>query len=112
MLFFCPGGLIQSNRDAEFPLRSPVGWSSVALDAHGDAHAAADAQGGEAFLGVAALHFIQQGHQHAGARGADRMADGNGAAVDVHLVGIPAHVRSEEHTSELTSLMRISYAVF
>src|SRR3546814_9826275 len=27
-------------------------------------------------------------------------------------VGVPATVRSEEHTSELQSLMRISYAVF
>src|SRR3546814_15261451 len=79
MLFFCPGGLIQSKRDAEFPLRSPVGWSSVALDAHGDAHDAADAQGGADFLGVPALHFIQQGPQHAGARGAGRLAEGHGA---------------------------------
>src|SRR3546814_8266610 len=28
------------------------------------------------------------------------------------LVGLPLRVRSEEHTSELQSLMRISYAVF
>src|SRR3546814_5151156 len=27
-------------------------------------------------------------------------------------LGYPCHVRSEEHTSELQSLMRISYAVF
>jgi hypothetical protein len=31
-----------------------------ALDAHGDAHAAADAQRGQALLGVAALHLVQQ----------------------------------------------------
>src|SRR3546814_9377944 len=30
---------------------------------------------------------------------------------EVHLLGTPA-LRSEEHTSELQSLMRISYAVF
>ena len=30
------------------------------FDAHGDAHAAADAQRGEALLGVAALHLVQQ----------------------------------------------------
>src|SRR3546814_12963318 len=29
-----------------------------------------------------------------------------------HWRGDPAHYRSEEHTSELQSLMRISYAVF
>src|SRR3546814_1670828 len=39
------------------------------------------------------------------------------AAVSLHLVtrqkaGIPVILRSEEHTSELQSLMRISYAVF
>src|SRR3546814_7134224 len=27
-------------------------------------------------------------------------------------IAVPAHLRSEEHTSELQSLMRISYAVF
>src|SRR3546814_1368101 len=32
---------------------------------------------------------------------------------NVHMApGKPLHVRSEEHTSELQSLMRISYAVF
>src|SRR4051812_22033602 len=36
----------------------------VACDAHGDAHAATDAQGGKALLGVALLHFMQQRHQH------------------------------------------------
>src|SRR3546814_4132122 len=30
----------------------------------------------------------------------------------VHLAGLDDHARSEEHTSELQSLMRISYAVF
>src|SRR3546814_2610496 len=28
------------------------------------------------------------------------------------IVGVPLSIRSEEHTSELQSLMRISYAVF
>src|SRR3546814_9561979 len=35
----------------------------------------------------------------------------NGIGPDVRRPG-PAHLRSEEHTSELQSLMRISYAVF
>ena len=30
------------------------------LDAHGDAHAATDAQRGETFLGIALLHLMQQ----------------------------------------------------
>src|SRR3546814_10851937 len=35
-----------------------------------------------------------------------------GSAVPAHLRGGIAALRSEEHTSELQSLMRISYAVF
>src|SRR3546814_9510744 len=31
---------------------------------------------------------------------------------DPRFVGLPCNLRSEEHTSELQSLMRISYAVF
>src|SRR3546814_1680690 len=34
------------------------------------------------------------------------------AAIDVDLCDLPFGLRSEEHTSELQSLMRISYAVF
>jgi len=33
---------------------------SVACNAHRDAHAAADAQGGESLLGIAFLHFMQK----------------------------------------------------
>src|SRR5262245_38642295 len=64
-------------------------WS-VALDAHGNTHAAADAQRGQAFLCIAALHLEQERIQHPGARGADGVADGDGAAVDVNLLGVPA----------------------
>ena len=38
---------------------------SLTLHAHGNAHAAADAQRGEAFLGIALLHFVEQRHEHA-----------------------------------------------
>src|SRR3546814_4012158 len=46
-----------------------------------------------------------------------RELDGVGHQVQQHLlqlalVGVQARQRSEEHTSELQSLMRISYAVF
>src|SRR3546814_4697931 len=34
------------------------------------------------------------------------------AAQDTEIEGMPIRKRSEEHTSELQSLMRISYAVF
>src|SRR3546814_10743060 len=35
-----------------------------------------------------------------------------GGAADIGMADISAVIRSEEHTSELQSLMRISYAVF
>src|SRR4029077_17384166 len=62
----------------------------LSLHAHRNAHAAADAQCGETLLGIALAHLVEQRHQHAGARGADRMADGDGAAIDVDLAGVPA----------------------
>src|ERR1700733_13547110 len=71
------------------PLR---GASSLPLDAHGDAHAAADAERGKALLGVALLHLVQQRHQHARPGGTDRMADRDRAAIDVDLGEIPAEV--------------------
>src|SRR5689334_20320001 len=43
------------------------------LDAHCDAHAAAYAQRGEALFRIPLLHLVEQGHQHAGARRADRI---------------------------------------
>src|SRR5229473_1217059 len=64
----------------------------AALHAHGDAHAAADAQRGEAFLGVAPRHLVEQRHQDAGAGCADRMPERDGAAIDVDLAGVPAEI--------------------
>src|SRR5580658_1252849 len=64
----------------------------LSFQAHRDAHAAADAQRGEALFGIPLLHLIEQRHQHAGSRRADWVADGDGAAVDVDLTGIPAEV--------------------
>src|SRR3546814_7831192 len=58
--------------------------ASDALDDDGGGHAAAGAHRDEAALEVAALELVEHG----------------------------ADERSEEHTSELQSLMRISYAVF
>src|SRR3546814_2440618 len=42
----------------------------------------------------------------------ESLADGIKRATDLMIAGKVAVVRSEEHTSELQSLMRISYAVF
>src|SRR5437879_5988301 len=66
--------------------------SASALDAHGDAHAAADAERGQALLRAALLHLVEQGHQHARTRRADRMAERDGAAIDVDLGRIPAEI--------------------
>src|SRR6266851_9048364 len=66
--------------------------SSIPRDAHRDAHAAADAQRGEALLGIALLHFVQQRDQHAGTGSADGVADRDRAAVDVDLGSIPAEI--------------------
>src|SRR3546814_6931515 len=44
---------------------------------------------------------------HPGRRGSEGRGQGRG-----HLEPVHAAARSEEHTSELQSLMRISYAVF
>src|SRR3546814_4051384 len=49
------------------------------------------------------------GHQHAGHQAERAEALRDGVRLDVAIVIL---ARSEEHTSELQSLMRISYAVF
>src|SRR3954471_15040360 len=65
---------------------------SIACEAHRDAHAAADAQRGEALLGIALLHLMQQRHQHARAGSADRVADRDSAAIDIDLSRVPTEV--------------------
>src|SRR3546814_4014911 len=73
----------------------------VFLDIVADHHHALYAFGGELSADLrhaeAAVHRLPTGH-------------GYGIVVE-NLVG-DLHIRSEEHTSELQSLMRISYAVF
>src|ERR1700761_1779687 len=79
----------------EMIFSSPTAFAAVRLvacNAHSDAHAAADAQRGEALLRIALLHFVQQRHQYARTGGADRMADRDRAAIDVDLGRIPAEV--------------------
>src|SRR5215208_2033462 len=90
-------GMMQVGRSiamvCALPLRaSLLDACSLPLHAHGDAHAAADAERGEALLGVALLHLEQKRGEHARAGCADRMPERNGAAVDVDLGGIPAEV--------------------
>src|SRR3546814_8505090 len=79
---------------------------------------AADAAGRllavESLLALEALVAERQGrapHVREVGRG-DEFRRGGAVRVDGNLVDRRRHLRSEEHTSELQSLMRISYAVF
>src|SRR5690606_4893126 len=60
----------------------PLLWT---FHADRDAHAAADAQGRQPLLRLALLHLVQQADQDARARGADRMTERDGAAIDIDL---------------------------
>src|ERR1700724_3609454 len=73
-------------------LNSLLGNGSVASYAHGDPHAAADAERGKALLGIALLHLVQQRHQHARTGCANGMAESDRAAIDVDPGSIPAEV--------------------
>src|SRR3546814_2247078 len=86
--------------------------SGRALEDRRDALAAADTHGFKAVAAVPADQFARQIGQDAAAGRTDRVAERDARPVDVEDF-VPAVVlRSEEHTSELQSLMRISYAVF
>src|SRR5438309_9335239 len=60
------------------------------LDAHGDAHAAADAERRQPLLGIAPGHLVEERDQHPRARGPDGMTERDRAAVHVDLARIPA----------------------
>src|SRR5450830_1836577 len=62
------------------------GCGSQPLDDGGDAHAAAHAQRGQAVAQLAPVQFIDQGAQDHRARGPQRVAQGNGAAIHIDLV--------------------------
>src|SRR3546814_5289420 len=85
-----------------------------------DEEAEVVAGGGEDGVGVVAVAALEIVALHA-VLGLDVADDGLDGGAPFHLaadgLGDPAHLtsqppRSEEHTSELQSLMRISYAVF
>src|SRR5262245_62012060 len=70
----------------------PLANGALALQTHGNAHAATNAERGETLLGVAPLHLEKQRHENARAGGADRVTDGDRATIDVDLGGVPAEV--------------------
>src|SRR5271155_3760609 len=62
------------------------------FDGKRDGIASAEAEGGDAALEIAALQFVEQRDQDAGAGCADGMAERDGAAIDVYFFGIePQH---------------------
>ena len=67
----------------------------IRFDDGGDAHAAAHAQRGQAVAQLAAMQLVDQRVQDHRAGGAQRVAHGDGAAVDVDLVVRHAHVLHE-----------------
>src|SRR5215203_2655551 len=87
-----PGAAANGPQRSEGPPRRATQQKRLTLYRQGYSPAPTDAQGRETLLGIAAVPFEQQGGENARARCADGMADGNGAAIDVHLGGIPAHI--------------------
>src|SRR3546814_11940163 len=66
--------------------------ASDALDDDGGGHAAAGAHRDEAALEVAALELVEHGADEHRAGGADRVAEGHRAAVDVDLLAVDLEV--------------------
>src|SRR5512144_372207 len=64
----------------------------VAFEARCNAHSPANAECGKPFLRIASLHFVKQRRQDARAGGTNRVADGNGTAIDVDLRRIPTEI--------------------
>src|SRR5690606_35757500 len=86
---FSAKGLIfrHSRRDGKGDLPAEKAFSDR-FNHHGDPLAAADAEGGQAVLLVPPLQLVQKGEQDPGSAGADGMAEGDGAAVDVENVAV------------------------
>src|SRR3954452_841131 len=66
--------------------------SSQTLDDHGDALSAADARGGQTETLLAAAQLVEQSDDQARSGGCERMAEGDGAAVDVELLRVHAEL--------------------
>src|SRR5690606_25264479 len=56
----------------------------------GNAHAAANAQGGKTFTGITAAHLEKQGRQHARPGRTNWVTDGDRASVHIDDVRVPA----------------------
>src|SRR5690606_2021623 len=67
------------------------------LEHAGCSHAAADAHGNDPVLSAPARHFVQHLHRQFGAGAAERVAEGNGSAVDVDFVQIQIQLPYDGH---------------
>jgi len=98
----CPG---MSMVRVRMPSLSMLYWIAVMVfvlplnpfNDGGDAHAAADAERGEAEALVPAFEFVEQGAQDHAAGGAQWMPHGDGAAVDVHFLVRDVQLTLEPH---------------
>jgi hypothetical protein len=79
-------GVVDHASDAGTPRSSALEEVLSAVDHHGDALATADAHSRSAQLHVAARHLVQERGENACPAGTDRMAQRNGASVDVDPV--------------------------
>src|SRR5688572_18779822 len=68
---------------SSFRITSALRWISLPLNNHRNALAAAYAEGRETSPHVPPTHFVKQSHKHAGAARPYRVAERDGAAVDV-----------------------------
>ena len=89
--YFLSSGSIWAGTHKESIARAPPGSSLIhPFDDRGDALADTDAHGGEAEAAAAFFHFVNKRRHDPGAAAAQRVAEGDGAAVDVELVEIDA----------------------
>src|SRR5208337_4824541 len=82
------------------------------LDGHGGGFAAADAQRGDAALQSVFRQRRHQSDQDARARGADRMAERAGAAMDIHLVMRQIEIAHRRHGDDGKGLVDLEQVHF
>jgi len=95
-----------------------VGYAGPRLQALDDGargQSATAAHGHEGQVGVATLELVQSRRDQAASGGTHRVTDGDGPAVDVHLVGVGSvdlgHEQTTEAKASLTSKMSMSLIV-
>src|SRR5260370_22274616 len=98
-----------SERKAVTSHRTPKLASIQSLEYTRGAHAAADAHRDHAIASVAALQFAQDAGGQFRAGAAERMAQSDGAAVDVHFVGIESQRLDYRHRLGRERFVKFDY---